>query len=262
MDVELDWLDFLHHEKVPVLRIITSLADKKMVSVGDLDKYFTAVRFEKIKGSSISKATWNVAHFQKLGKLTGLIHRTSQAYPLKDYFTYSHWDELIECSYTSILPIDERELQQLNDRLVSEFRRYPRNAESYGMIHNDIHHENYLLTGQENKLILFDFEVACKSWYIYEIATALYYACIVNQKRNDQDFEKTFLHSFIKGYRMEFNLPPIDFDVVLKFMLYRDLFLYGYVAKMWQHKVPTQSTLNYLDLIETSIAIRRGRLGI
>ncbi|WP_020571105.1 phosphotransferase enzyme family protein [Neolewinella persica] len=262
MDVELDWLDFLNREKVPVVRIIPSLAGKKMVSVGDLNKHFTAVRFEKIKGSRISGSTWNVAHFQKLGKLTGLIHRTGQAYRFKDYFTYSHWDELIECSYTNILPIDKRGLQQLNHRLVTEFRSYPRDTENYGLIHNDIHHENYLLIGQRNKIVLFDFEVTCQSWYIYEIATALYYACLVGQKRNNLKFEQVFLRNFVKGYRKEYDLPPVDFEVVLKFMLYRDLFLYGYVAKMWQQKEVPQSTRNYLDLIDTSIAVRRGRLGM
>jgi Ser/Thr protein kinase RdoA (MazF antagonist) len=260
MEVELDWLGFLYHEKVPVVRIIPSLTHKKMEQVGSKDKHFTAVRFEKIKGRKISAATWNTAHYQKLGSLTGLIHSKSQAYPLKEHFAYSHWDELIECSYTTLLPNDERDLQQLNDHLVNEFRSYQRSSENYGLIHNDIHHENYLLTGQENKIVLFDFEVACQSWYVYEIATALYYACIVNRKRNNQDFEQTFLQNFTKGYRMEYDLPPVDFEVVLKFMLYRDLFLYGYVAKMWQHKVPPQPVLNYLDLINTSIAVRRGRL--
>jgi Ser/Thr protein kinase RdoA (MazF antagonist) len=262
MAVELDWLVFLHLKKVPVAGIIPSLAGEKMELVGDLENHFTAVRFEKIDGSKISDPTWNEAHFQKLGKLTGLIHRTSEEYPRKDHLKYSHWDELVECNYTTILPRDERNLQQLNDRLVDEFRSYKRSPENYGLTHNDIHHENYLLTGQENKIVLFDFEVACQSWYIYEIATALYYASLVKRKRNDLDFEQTFLRNFLQGYRMEYGLPPVDFEVVLKFMLYRDLFIYGYMAKMWQHKVPPQSVRDYLDLIDTSVAVRRRRLGM
>jgi len=227
-----------------------------------LDNHFTAVQFEKIKGSEVGEATWNAAHFQKLGKLTGLIHRTSQGYPKKAHLKYSHWDELVECDYATILPKGERNLQQLNDRLVAEFRSYKRNAENYGLIHNDIHHENYLLTCQENKIVLFDFEVACQSWYLYEIATALYYASLVKRKRNDLSFEQTFLRNFLKGYRMEYDLPPVDFEVILKFMLYRDLFIYGYMLKMWQHKTTPQPVQKYLALIDTSMAVRRRRLGM
>ena len=63
-------------------------------------------------------------------------------------------------------------------------------------------------------------------------------------------------------YRTEYDLPPIDFEVVLKFMLYRDLFLYGYITAMWKHKVPPKSITNYLALIDASIAVRRKRLGL
>lgn len=262
MELELDWLDFLSQKNVPVVRIIPSLAHKKMEQVGEQEVYFTAVRFEKIKGSKINETTWNPTHFQKLGSLAGLIHRTSQAYRYKEQFTYSHWDELIECSYITILPKDERELQQLTEDLVTEFRSYSRDRHEYGLIHNDIHHENYLLTGQENKIVLFDFEVACQSWYLYEIATALYYACLVNRKRNDEEFEQVFINNFIKGYRKEYDLPAVDFDTILKFMLYRDLFLHGYITKIWQHKESPHEIIDYLSHIDKSIEIRRQRLGM
>lgn len=262
MELELDWLDFLHQKKVPVVRIIPSLAHEKMEQVGGQEVRFTAVLFEKIKGNKINESSWNSTHFQKLGSLAGLIHRTSQAYPFKEQFSYSHWHELIECSYTTILPKDERELQQLTEVLVTEFHSYSRDSGTYGLIHNDIHHENYLLTGQENKIVLFDFEVACQSWYLYEIATALYYACLVNRKRNDEEFEQVFLSNFIKGYRKEYGLPVVDFDIILKFMLYRDLFLYGYITKIWQHKESPKPILDYLSHIDTSIEIRRQRLGM
>lgn len=262
IEVELDWIDFLHRKKVPVVRIIPSLDNRRQERVGDNNDHFTAVRFEKIRGSTISEATWNAAHFQKLGQLTGLIHRTSRAYRYQDHLRYRHWDELVECGYATMLPEDERELQRLNQHLLNEFRAFKRSSEQYGLIHNDIHHENYLLTGPKNQIILFDFEVACRSWYVYEIATALYYACLVNQKRNDVDFERTFLHNFMEGYRTECSIPPIDFKVVLKFMLYRDLFLYGYIRAMWKHRVPPKSITSYLELIDASVAVRRERLGI
>lgn len=260
MEVELDWLDFLYRKKVSVVNIIPSVSDNQMERIGEIKDHFTAVLFKKIQGRTISKETWNNAHFQKLGHLAGLIHRTNREYVRKEHLKYIHWDEMVECGYATLLPDDERELRLLNQQLISEFRSYPRSAQHYGLIHNDLHLENYLLTGPDNSIVLFDFEVACQSWYLYEIATALYYACLVNRNRNNQDFEQLFLKNFLVGYRAEYDLPPIDFEVVLKFMLYRDLYLYGYVLALWQHRRPPPATLNYLKLIDESIAVRRRRL--
>jgi len=61
--------------------------------------------------------------------------------------------------------------------LVNEFLTYPKSKENYGLIHYDIHRGNFLLVGSEKKLILFDFEMTCKSWYINDVSAVLYYAC-------------------------------------------------------------------------------------
>lgn len=261
MEVELDWLAYLYQEGVPVVRIIPSSTGQRLERTGNADGHFTAVRFEKIVGHKISKETWNAGHFQKLGRLTGQIHRVSREYPYRDDLTYHHWDELVECSYANLLPNDERKLRQLHDRLVAEFKGYDRTPDNYGLIHNDIHFENYLLAVPDNKIVLFDFEVACQSWHLYEIATALYYACFLNRKRNDEEFEHLFLENFLIGYRREYPLEPVDFELLLKFMLYRDIHLLGYFAALWEHKERPESIQRHISRIEVSVAVRRVRLG-
>lgn len=261
IEVELDWLDFLGHRGLSMVGVIRSVDNDISVSSGSSDVHFTAVCFEKISGNRISKATWNTTHFQNIGQLAGRLHRTSRDYSFKAILHYRHWDELIECHYAGLLPEDGRELGQLNDRLINEFRAYDRSPENYGMIHNDIHFENYLLTGPTHKIVLFDFEVACRSWHLYEIATALYYACLPYRNQNDVGFEQTFLSNFLIGYRTEYDLPPFEFTVILKFMLYRDLFLYGYLLAIWRHKMPPKPVADQLDRIAAAIAVRRKRLG-
>ncbi|TXF87770.1 phosphotransferase [Neolewinella aurantiaca] len=262
IEPELDWMDFLHRKEVPVARVTPSLADRNLERIDCDSGHFTAVLFRKITGRGIDNETWNEAHFRKLGRLTGLIHKTSQAYPHQNRLRYKHWDELVECSYVNLLPEDERRLRQLTKHLTDEFHSYDQSPEHYGFIHNDIHHENYLLVGPKNTIVLFDFEVACQSWYTYEIATALYYACLVKRNRNNTDFEQVFLTNFLEGYRSHHSLAPVPFDTVLKFMLYRDLFLYGYMTAMWQHRTLPQRVAEYIKLIEDSIAIRRKRLAL
>jgi len=258
---ELEWMQYLLSKEVSVVGIIPSQGGHLLESVEGASCYFTAVLFVKVIGSKISKPTWKEPLFIELGCLAGRIHRVSKHYPREKRQKFQHWDELIEFGYFSFLPEDDREFKQLYQRLVAEFNGYPRSEENYGLIHNDIHYGNYLLTGAGNKVVLFDFEVACRSWYMYEISTVLYYASQVKGQRNNPDFEQLFLASFSEGYRRERSLGPIDFEVILKFMLYRDLFLIGYVNSIWRQGVMTEPRLNLIDSMEASVAVRRQRLG-
>jgi|GEM_PF-2763585 len=262
IEAEVNWMRFLHRQGLSVPKTIPSLAGELTERIDKPEDHFTAVLFEKIPGSKISKATWNATHFQNLGRLTGRLHNSNeQYYQQQPTHGIKHWDELVECSYTDLLPEDERELGQLHDQLISKFRTYEISMGTYGLIHNDIHFENYLLMGPENKIVLFDFEVACQSWYVYEIATALYYACLVNRKRNDVAFEQTFLSNFLVGYREVRDLPPVDFEVILKFMLYRDVFLLAYRSAIWLHREMSEQVLRHVEIVDHSIAVRRERLG-
>ncbi len=262
IEVELDWMDFLYKNSVSIPRLLPSLNQRQQERIDGTEEHFSAVRFEKVVGKLISKETWNTAHFQRLGKLVGKIHRASKGYTRKRHLNYRHWDQLVECSYATLLPLDERRLQELNSRLMSEFRSRERNTMNYGLIHNDVHHENYLLQEDGVKIVLFDFEVTCQSWYLYEIATALYYACLVKRNQNNEDFEQLFLSHFVEGYRSENSLPTFVFEDVLKFMLYRDLFIYGYMLAMWKNKVLPKEITDYLSRLNTSIEVRRNRLNL
>lgn len=262
VEAEIEWLRFLHRKGLSVVRLLPSLNGRLREVIEGRDGYFTAVLFEKIAGSKVEKTTWNITHFEKLGRLTGKLHNANSAYRKRQSTVgLKHWHELVECGYVELLPDDERGLRQLNEGLMQQFQTYGTSPETYGRIHNDIHQENYLLTGPKNKIVLFDFEVACRSWYVYEISTALYYACLINRKRNDTDFERLFLSNFLIGYRTVRNLPPVDFEMVLLFMLYRDIFLLGYMVAMWQYRERPESVISYLKLIDQSITTRRNRLG-
>ncbi|MBR9921600.1 MAG: hypothetical protein GYB31_12245 [Bacteroidetes bacterium] len=54
------------------------------------------------------------------------------------------WDEIPEFANSGFLPDDERNLKEVHDQLVAGFRKLPTTRESFGLIHYDIHHGNYL----------------------------------------------------------------------------------------------------------------------
>jgi len=77
---ELDWLSFLKEKDLPVVEILPSLKKELIVQIENNENYFSCVCFNKIQGERISEEDWNTSHFEKLGRITGLLHREGQKY--------------------------------------------------------------------------------------------------------------------------------------------------------------------------------------
>ena len=260
INVELDWLDYLGKRDLPVVKIIPSILDSKTEIIEDANGYNTFVCFEKIIGKRIPKEGFNVSHFRKLGKLTGQLHKIGNEYEEKENLKYQHWDEIMEFYLYEYLPEDDRKLKLLNETLVQEFKTYPISKENYGFIHYDIHHGNYMV--HDNlEITLFDFESTCKSWFINDIATVLYYAFSMVHQDNQKDFQKLFMSRFMEGYLSENVIPKSELEKIPKFLLYRDLMVYGYLHKVGTiDQMPTNQFDAYKKRLADSISDRRSQL--
>ena len=261
IEVELDWLQYLGKNGLSVVTIVPSKKGNSWEKVfqKEKDRYFIAVCFEKINGVKISKATWNKNHFQKLGVLVGQLHKIGNGYITKPNLNYKHWDEIMEQENRSYLPQDDRALPLLYDQLFSEFQSYEINKFNYGLVHYDIHPGNYLLV-EEGKIVLFDFEMSCKSWYLNEAAIVLYYACQIQNPNNLEEFETTFLKHFWNGYEKEYQIDEYEKNRIPKFTLFRDLFVFGYSKKIWKGRPLTEKEKLYQSRMEETIRQRRNKL--
>ncbi|MFT7589844.1 MAG: Ser/Thr protein kinase RdoA (MazF antagonist) [Limisphaerales bacterium] len=107
-----------------------------------------------------------------------------------------HWDEIPEHHHGNLLPEDNRQLFELYQKTISQINSQPKSDANYGLVHYDIHQGNYLLD-EANHLILFDFEMTCKTWFINDIATVLYYACYYKNSAAIPNFEQIVNHKLI-----------------------------------------------------------------
>lgn len=255
--LELDWLFFLKEKDLPVVEILPSIKKELIVQIGNNENYFSCVCFAKIQGEIISEEDWNTSHFEKLGRITGLLHREGQKYVEKPETSFKHWNEAVEIKY---LPKDERDLSEVHNLLVNEFLTYPKSKENYGLIHYDIHQGNYLLKGSEKKLILFDFEMTCKSWYINDVSAVLYYASYYRKSESIKNFESYFLNSFWQGYEKEYYIDGLERVSIPKFLLYRDLMVYSFLHEIYPNKERPENTESYMDRLSILIERRRERL--
>lgn len=260
IEAELRYMRFLEEKGVSVAKVVLTADNQLTAVLKKEDHYFTVVCFEKIEGYKINTPKWKEAHFQELGKLTASLHKWGQLFLPQSTNDFLHWNQIDKGNFRQYLPKDERNLPDLHDMLVNEFNTYPKTKHNYGLIHYDIHYGNYLMTHEADKLVLFDFEMLCQSWFINDIATVLYYACFLKGDQEELAYQNNFMHHFWMGYEAIFPIERKEKEKIPKFLLYRDLLVYGFLNKIWKGKDLIESEKNYLERLIKSISFRRNLL--
>lgn len=263
IEVEVDWLNYLKSNKLSVVKVVKSINNRDIERIG-LKDHFTVVCFNKIVGHKVHTYNWNKFHFQRLGKLVGLLHKVAQTYTEKDHLNYKDWDEIVEFEDYKFLP--NKDYLNMHEKLVAEFNSYPKSKKNYGIIHYDIHNDNYFISKKKGKyylskkkknIVLFDFEMICKSWYINDVSTVVYYAKHFPSVKNEKEFEKRFLKSFWNGYEQEFKIEDSEKKKIPKFLLFRDLLQLGFLNRIWDIKSLLPDQQRHIRFIEESISKRK-----
>ncbi|MEM8783424.1 MAG: phosphotransferase [Planctomycetota bacterium] len=256
---ELAWLGFVSRQTPAVVRLLDSFSPnpRQLEFHGEA---FTVTVFEKVDGVPIPDEHWNEDHFQRLGALTGFLHRVSQRYVAPPGQELLAWDASPEASLSRNLPDDDRALPALVERTFEWLNRLPRAPETYGPIHYDIHQGNYLLAA-DGRIVLFDFENACLGHHLDDIAVAMFYARQHALSRNSANFDDTFLTAFWCGYKTQRPIPTQGLEQLPWFLLNRGLIVYAYLLKIWPSE-RNDAQRRYLELVEQGIAHERRVLGL
>ena len=223
-------------------------------------EHFTVTLFEKIDGEPINEAQWNSDHFQRLGRLTGWLHRTGMGYVAPSGWELLAWDDAPEESSADYLPDDHRQLARLNRKVAEHVGNLTNSPSSYGPIHFDIHQGNYLLTS-DNRLVLFDFENSCLGHHINDIAMVLFYAKTSKLTDASEDFEEQFMKAFWSGYELEYPVPEEEIEQIQWFMLNRAILLCGYLRKIWPGELTEEQT-QYVERVDNAVEGMRQRLSL
>jgi len=174
------------------------------------------------------------ALFFQAGQLAARIHLCSAHWQPPPGFVRHAWDEeglLGEPPFwgrfwelAALTPAQRALFLRIRDTARAELRRYGRHAGNFGMLHADLVPENLLL--HEGALHLIDFDDCGFGWYLFELATALYF-CL-----DDPRFE-TIQTALLAGYR---TLKPLDGNELALMPLF--LALRGATYLGWLHTRP------------------------
>jgi amicoumacin kinase len=236
---ELDWIRHLHDNDVNVCMPVPSIHNRLVEVVPAHETYFIATVFERAPGrraTADDPQVWNAYLFTTWGETIGKMHALTKHYQAPDpAMKRPGWDEEeLLINARDYLPSSDTAVLNLVDRCVDWLRELPRDANSYGLIHTDMHHWNFFVQG--GKITVFDFDDCSYHWFIYDIAVPLYYPLIEIPRSDMQQHEKVvreFFTHFMDGYDRENRLNDFWFEHLHDFLKFRDVVLYIWCCKKY-----------------------------
>ncbi len=234
---EVDFVRYLAENGLPVALPVPSRGGN-WVELLPLDDHacFLAYAFEKAPGEMYPDA--DEVHFPtavlvKWGRLSGWLHRLSAAYlpHLQRCRLPWHANDLLD--FPALIPPEQKLVYQRRDELLDRLNTLPQDPKSYGLVHGDFHHGNFLDDGE--KLTLFDFDAAEYFWYAGEVCVALYNCLPLprHETAKRRLYALNYLHHFLHGYCQEWEFGDFWLAQIPLFLKYNELLNYAYFHKYW-----------------------------
>jgi len=168
--------------------------------------------------------------YSVIGKTMAQLHIHSSTWTTPTGFTRHAWDAagLVGeepfwgrfWELASLSPAQRQRIVSAREAVAEKLAQLPKTSAHFGMIHADLVPENILIADGEVRLI--DFDDAGFGWYLFDIATALYF---IQDDRN-YDLAKTAL---LNAYQEVRHLSQEDLDNLPLFLLARSFTYLGWV---------------------------------
>ena len=221
---EMDWLYYLAKNHMNVSLPLAANNNKLVISTDEGGKSYIISAFESLPGRFWNKndpTLWNTDIFFNWGKVMGEIHRLSKTYSPAN-------DSDMRDAFTGYFALDADSIKscttvhKITEDLINEIMSLPKDADSYGLIHNDLHPWNFLIEG--NKINVFDFDDSLYGWFSLDIGIALYHGLWWG-RRNDagHDFADEIIENFMSGYLSANRLDTFWIEKIPLFMRYRQI---------------------------------------
>ena len=220
---EMEWLFYLSKNNIRVGLPLKTIHGELVTSMQDSGKNFIITSFAVVTGMPWDKNNpqkWNNQIFYNWGKTMGDIHHITKDFVFssdvvtRDTFNgrFALSDSVKTCPSVNAIVED----------LISEIMELPKDKNSYGLIHNDMHQWNFHV--DENNINVFDFDDSLYGWYALDIGIALYHGLWWGRKDNDgNDFTNNIIKNFLDGYLSANKLSDFWIAKIPMFMTFRQI---------------------------------------
>jgi Ser/Thr protein kinase RdoA (MazF antagonist) len=229
---ELEWINYLVEGGVSASPPVTSGTGSCVEVVragnqddGDREDYIIVV-FEKAAGRIATAEDWNEKLFMAWGRTMGRMHALTKNFqPSHPSYARYKWYEDEDLKGKQHIPPSQPIVLERYWALIKRIEALPIDRDSFGLVHEDMHHGNFFVN--KGKITVFDFDDCQYHWFAADISIPLFY--VMRNKRLNQatpEFATHFFSCFLKGYNRENSLDKKWLTRIPLFHKLREMILY------------------------------------
>jgi amicoumacin kinase len=244
---ELAYIKHLESQNVPCAVPILSKNNEWVKVLKSQNKTLIGASFTYAEGHIIDENSpvWGAHFFKQWGRNLAAIHAASRTYQYKDFKLWEWHDEILFKQADQLIPTTDSISRQEWADLQKILSNFPKNQQTYGIIHADHAPQNFHYLLPTEHITVFDFGNSCYHWYLADVANAL--STVRFKKDKDIIWE-----NIISGYAESENLPE-DFQKQISIFL-RLRILYVYLDRLYLFgKNPNLEQQNTLAILSKKV---------
>lgn len=245
---ELDWMAYLSQGGLKIAAPIRGLDGKFVFKVQDSDrKTYIAALFEKAPGHSLKDET-HISHEMIVGwgQFIGQLHKLTRQYkPSAGVKIRQNWetDQNLKMALLSCEIEDEKPYWRMHE-VLGWMRSLPQPAESFGLIHCDLHSGNFFV--DNNQITAFDFDDSCHHWFIYDLVPALNSISDAFHEGLASDEKNKAFELLLRGYRKHNEIDSIWIKRLEFFDHYRAVMMYHWIKSGLRNNIFSPSAQDWI----------------
>ncbi len=225
IESEIQWMSHVNNFELNTVRVIPSSQGNQIETIEHKNKKFHLINLTRAKGTRQMLRNEDSEFFKKWGETTAKLHLAAKKYSPKNVESRPIWsDDSIHKDILNIRKPSDGEIYKKSLEIENLISSLPRDSESFGLIHSDLHTGNFNVDEKQN-ITLFDFDDSVYSWFIYDIAVIFWSFQFSEIQEHEAKIE------FLKGYSSKNTLNSIWFERLENFYAYRVIQIYYFALK-------------------------------
>lgn len=228
IEFESCWTEYLAAGMNGIAKPVRSVNNRHYEVIDTGNKAYILCLQEKAGGKIVdihNPHEFNETLFYNLGALMGQMHRQTISYEgnvVCDEFAWNgpHF-------WRRDIPLLDGGVRQAEKRFLAELNSLPVEKDSYGIVHFDIHTDNFLV--ENDKITLIDFDACQFNWYAADMASAVFFMIQKGagprkhlSERVRTEFAETYLSAYLNGYLQTNRISKYwicNFDLFMKYQM-------------------------------------------
>lgn len=243
-EFELQWLDFMGAKSDNIAKPIKSINNNLYEVISLESESYILCLFERALGKNPdcdNPDEFNENLFFNLGAVMGNLHRLTANYNGNIIKPEFQWDNNAY-SWRGNNKILDKDVSRREGILLDEIHGLPITKDCYGIIHYDIHIDNFFV--ERGKIKLFDFCDCQFNWYAADIASAIFFMVqkgagplTYKSEQERTEFAEAYITSYLKGYLTTNTISKFWINKLDLFIKYQMTDEYRAAQSFWKEEL-------------------------